>query len=160
VIILRLPRRIHQARPGQPPSPAVAEPVDACPNPAGTPNRTQTAPFSHRRHGRLTDHRCRLEDSAHLDRPGRIKSPCLGMAFEHGCRFFPRVVREAAKRIPGCQYNQLPGLGHGAPLLAAGKVNPILAEFLDKQTHLNCRALARDPADISIGRRTRRPSPP
>ncbi|MGH3179292.1 MAG: alpha/beta fold hydrolase, partial [Streptosporangiaceae bacterium] len=43
----------------------------------------------------------------------------------------PRAVREAASRIPGCRYSELPGLGHGAPLLAAGQVNPILAEFLD-----------------------------
>ena len=34
-------------------------------------------------------------------------------------------------RIPGCQYAELPGLGHGAPLLAADQVNPILAAFLD-----------------------------
>jgi hypothetical protein len=40
------------------------------------------------------------------------------------------AVREAAERIPGCQYTELPGLGHGAPLLAADQVNPILAEFL------------------------------
>jgi pimeloyl-ACP methyl ester carboxylesterase len=53
------------------------------------------------------------------------------MAFEHDCWFPPRAVREAAKRIPSCQYVELPGLGHGAPLLAADQVNPILAEFLD-----------------------------
>ncbi len=41
------------------------------------------------------------------------------------------ILRQAAKRIPRCQYVELPGLGHGAPLLAADKVNPILAEFLD-----------------------------
>ena len=52
------------------------------------------------------------------------------MAFEHDCWFPPRAVREAAERIPGCQYTELPGLGHGAPLLAADQVNPILAEFL------------------------------
>jgi pimeloyl-ACP methyl ester carboxylesterase len=40
-------------------------------------------------------------------------------------------VREAARRIPGCRYAELPGQGHGAPLLAAAQVNPILAEFLD-----------------------------
>jgi hypothetical protein len=45
--------------------------------------------------------------------------------------FPPRAVRQAAERIPGCQYTELPGLGHGAPLLAADQVNPILAEFLD-----------------------------
>jgi len=39
-------------------------------------------------------------------------------------------VREAVKRIPGCQYAELPGQGHGAPLVAAGRVNPTLAEFL------------------------------
>ncbi len=71
-----------------------------------------------------------LQDSSHLDRLGRITSPCLAMAFEHDCWFPPRVVREAAKRIPGCRYVELSGLGHGAPLLAADQVNPILAEFL------------------------------
>jgi pimeloyl-ACP methyl ester carboxylesterase len=71
-----------------------------------------------------------LEDS-HLDQLAHIESPCLAMAFEHDCWFPPRAVREAAKRIPGCQYTELPGLGHGAPLLAADQVNPILAEFLD-----------------------------
>jgi pimeloyl-ACP methyl ester carboxylesterase len=71
-----------------------------------------------------------LEDS-HLDQLGHIKSPCLAMAFEHDCWFPPRAVREAAQRIPGCQYTELPGLGHGAPLLAADQVNPILAEFLN-----------------------------
>jgi pimeloyl-ACP methyl ester carboxylesterase len=72
-----------------------------------------------------------LEDSSHLDRLDRIKSPSLAMAFEHDCWFPPRAVREAAERIPGCRYAELPGLGHGAPLLAADQVNPILAEFLD-----------------------------
>jgi pimeloyl-ACP methyl ester carboxylesterase len=62
---------------------------------------------------------------------GHIKSPCLATALEHDCWFPPRAVREAAKRIPSCQYTELPGLGHGAPLLAADQVNPILAEFLD-----------------------------
>jgi pimeloyl-ACP methyl ester carboxylesterase len=71
-----------------------------------------------------------LEDSSYLDRLDRIKSPCLAMAFEHDCWFPPRAVREAAERIPGCRYAELPGLGHGAPLLAAGQVNPILTEFL------------------------------
>jgi pimeloyl-ACP methyl ester carboxylesterase len=72
-----------------------------------------------------------LEDSSHLDRLGQITSPCLAIAFEHDCWFPPRAVREAAERIPSCQYTELPGLGHGAPLLAADQVNPILAAFLD-----------------------------
>jgi len=71
-----------------------------------------------------------LEDGSHLDRLDRIASPCLAMAFEHDCWFPPRAVREAAERIPGCRYAELPGLGHGAPLLAADQVNPILVEFL------------------------------
>ena len=71
-----------------------------------------------------------LEESSQLDRLSQVKSPCLAMAFEHDCWFPPRSVREAAKRIPGCQYTELPALGHGAPLLAAGQVNPLLAEFL------------------------------
>jgi pimeloyl-ACP methyl ester carboxylesterase len=71
-----------------------------------------------------------LEDRGHLDRLGRIGSPCLAMAFEHDCWFPPRVVREAADRMPRSQYVELPGLGHGAPMLAAGEVNPILAKFL------------------------------
>ena len=33
--------------------------------------------------------------------------------------------------FPAAKYTELPGLGHGAPLLAADQVNPILAEFLD-----------------------------
>ena len=72
-----------------------------------------------------------LEDSSHLDRLEHIKSPCLAVAFEHDCWFPPRAVRQAAERIPSCQYIELSGLGHGAPLLAADQVNPILAEFLD-----------------------------
>jgi pimeloyl-ACP methyl ester carboxylesterase len=71
-----------------------------------------------------------LEDGSQLDRLSRITSPCLVMAFEHDCWFPPPAVREAARRIPGCRYTELPGLGHGAPLLAADQVNPILAEFL------------------------------
>jgi pimeloyl-ACP methyl ester carboxylesterase len=84
--------------------------------------------------GRLGQYQADLawvEDNSHLDRLDRIKSPCLAMAFEHDCWFPPRAVREAAERIPNCQYTELPGLGHGAPLLAAGQVNPILAAFLD-----------------------------
>ena len=53
------------------------------------------------------------------------------MAFEHDCWFPPRVVREAAQRMAGCQYVELSGLGHGAPLLAPREVNPVLAKFLD-----------------------------
>ena len=60
-----------------------------------------------------------------------ITSPCLAMAFEHDCWFPPRVVREAAQRMAGCQYVELSGLGHGAPLLAPREVNPVLAKFLD-----------------------------
>jgi hypothetical protein len=30
-----------------------------------------------------------------------------------------------------CQYVELSGLGHGAPLLAPSEVNPVLAKFLD-----------------------------
>ena len=71
-----------------------------------------------------------LQDSGHLDRLGHIESPCLAMAFEHDCWFPPRVVQDAANRIPRCQYVELPALGHGAPLLAAGEVNPILTKFL------------------------------
>ncbi len=71
-----------------------------------------------------------LEDSSPVDRLELIKVPCLAMAFEHDCWFPPRAVRQAAERIPGCQYVELTGLGHGAPLLAADQVNPILAEFL------------------------------
>src|SRR6516165_4707411 len=71
-----------------------------------------------------------LEDSSQLDRLSQIKSPCLAMAFEHDCWFPPRSVREAVRRIPGCRYAELPGQGHGAPLLAADQVNPALAEFL------------------------------
>jgi pimeloyl-ACP methyl ester carboxylesterase len=84
--------------------------------------------------GRLGQYQADLawfEDSSHLDRLDRIKSPCLAMAFEHDCWFPPRAVREAAERIPNCQYAELTGLGHGAPLLAADQVNPILATFLD-----------------------------
>ena len=58
-----------------------------------------------------------------------ITSACLAMAFEHDCWFPPRAVRQAAARIPGCRYTELPGQGHGAPLLAADQVNPILAGF-------------------------------
>ena len=72
-----------------------------------------------------------LEDSSRLDRLARITAPCLAIAFEHDCWFPPRAVREAAKRIPGCQNTELPGLGHGAPMLAADQVNPVLAVFLD-----------------------------
>jgi pimeloyl-ACP methyl ester carboxylesterase len=49
-----------------------------------------------------------LEDSSHLNRLEHIKAPCLAMAFEHDCWFPPRAVREAAERIPGCQYTELP----------------------------------------------------
>jgi pimeloyl-ACP methyl ester carboxylesterase len=71
-----------------------------------------------------------LEDGSQLDRLSQIKCTCLAMAFEHDCWFPPRSVCEAARRIPGCQYTELPGLGHGAPLLAPGQVNPVLAAFL------------------------------
>jgi pimeloyl-ACP methyl ester carboxylesterase len=71
-----------------------------------------------------------LQDSSQLDRLTRITAPCLAMAFEHDCWFPPRSVREAANRIPGCRYTELPGQGHGAPLLAPDQVNPVIAEFL------------------------------
>jgi pimeloyl-ACP methyl ester carboxylesterase len=65
-----------------------------------------------------------LQDGSHLDRLSHITSPCLAMAFEDDCWFPPRVVREAAQRMAGCQYVELTGLGHGAPLLAPREVNP------------------------------------
>ena len=72
-----------------------------------------------------------LQDTSHLDRLRHITSPCLAMAFEHDCWFPPQVVREAAQRMADCQYVELSGLGHGAPLLAPSEVNPVLAKFLD-----------------------------
>ena len=72
-----------------------------------------------------------LQDTSHLDRLRHITSPCLAMAFEHDCWFPPRVVREAAQRMGDCQYVELSGLGHGAPLLAPSEVNPVLTKFLD-----------------------------
>jgi pimeloyl-ACP methyl ester carboxylesterase len=84
--------------------------------------------------GRLGQYQADLawvEDSSHLDRLALIKSACLVMAFEHDCWFPPLAVREAARRMPQCEYAELAGLGHGAPLLAPGEVNPILARFLD-----------------------------
>jgi len=74
---------------------------------------------------------CGLTNPEIAARLGVSAGTCLAMAFEHDCWFPPRSVREAAKRIPACQYTELPGLGHGAPLLASGQVNPILAAFLD-----------------------------
>jgi pimeloyl-ACP methyl ester carboxylesterase len=71
-----------------------------------------------------------LQDTSHLDRLRHITSPCLAMAFEHDCWFPPRVVREAAECMAGCQYVELSGLGHGAPLLAPREVNPVIAKFL------------------------------
>jgi hypothetical protein len=32
--------------------------------------------------------------------------------------------------MAGCQYVELSGLGHGAPLLAPREVNPVIAKFL------------------------------
>ena len=72
-----------------------------------------------------------LRDTSHLDRLRHITSPCLAMAFEHDCWFPPRVVREAARRMADCQYVELSGLGHGAPLLAPSEVDPVIAKFLD-----------------------------
>jgi pimeloyl-ACP methyl ester carboxylesterase len=83
--------------------------------------------------GRLGQYQADLawvEDSSHVDRLERIKASCLAVAFEHDCWWPPRAVLQAAERIPSCQYTELPGLGHGAPFLAADHVNPILAEFL------------------------------
>jgi pimeloyl-ACP methyl ester carboxylesterase len=60
--------------------------------------------------------------------PRRWRVPWLSL--DTDCWFPPRVVRDAAGRIPGCRYTELAGLGHGAPLLAAGQVNPLLVEFL------------------------------
>lgn len=65
-----------------------------------------------------------LQDSSQLDRLSQIKSPCLAMAFEHDCWFPPRSVREAARRIPGCRYVELPGQGHGAPCCQPARSTP------------------------------------
>jgi tetratricopeptide (TPR) repeat protein len=62
--------------------------------------------------------------------PRPHQGPLPGHGFRARLLVPPRAVREAAARIPGCRYAELPGLGHGAPLLAAGQVNPILTEFL------------------------------
>lgn len=83
--------------------------------------------------GRLGQYQADLtwaEDDSRLDRLGRITAPCLAVAFQHDCWYSPRAVREAAGRIPDCRYVELPGLGHGGPLLAADQVNPLLVEFL------------------------------
>jgi pimeloyl-ACP methyl ester carboxylesterase len=71
-----------------------------------------------------------LEDSSQLGRLSQIKSPAWPWRSSMTAGGPPRSVRQAARRIPGCRYAELPGQGHGAPLLAAGQVNPALAEFL------------------------------
>jgi pimeloyl-ACP methyl ester carboxylesterase len=83
--------------------------------------------------GRLGQYQADLawqEDDGHLDRLDGIQAQCLTMAFQHDCWYPPKVVRDAAERIPRCRYVELPDLGHGAPILAAHKINPILVEFL------------------------------
>jgi pimeloyl-ACP methyl ester carboxylesterase len=93
-----------------------------------SPRRQAAEPWTNP--GRLGQYQAELawlEDGSQLDRLSRITSPLPG----HGVRarlLVPAAgLREAARRIPGCRHTELPGLGHGAPLLAAGQVNPALA---------------------------------
>src|SRR6266487_4650745 len=96
-------------------------------NRVASPRRQAAEPWTNP--GRLGQYQADLAwlEDGQLDRLSQITSPCLPMAFEHDCWFPPRAVREAARRIPGCRHTELLGLGHGAPLLAAGQVNPALA---------------------------------
>jgi len=58
-----------------------------------------------------------------------IKVPCLIMAFEHDVDSPPERAKEAAGRIPGARYVEIPDTSHLAPFTHAGAVTAKLVEF-------------------------------
>ncbi|MFE3984455.1 alpha/beta fold hydrolase [Nocardia tengchongensis] len=64
--------------------------------------------------GQLTASRDWTRDKqSHLDRLSRIGIPVLSIAFEHDLFFPPAGEREAAGRIPDCEYILIPQAAHG-----------------------------------------------
>jgi pimeloyl-ACP methyl ester carboxylesterase len=51
------------------------------------------------------------------------------MAFEHDVDSPPARAREAAARIPGARFEELPALSHLAPFTDAAAVAAVLVDF-------------------------------
>lgn len=58
-----------------------------------------------------------------------ISVPCLIMSYEHDVDSPPAYARQAAERIPGARYLEIPDTSHLAPFTHATAVGEALAEF-------------------------------
>jgi pimeloyl-ACP methyl ester carboxylesterase len=58
-----------------------------------------------------------------------IRVPCLVLAFEHDVDSPPQRAREAAERIPGARFVEIPGASHLAPFTHPTEVADALVQF-------------------------------
>jgi pimeloyl-ACP methyl ester carboxylesterase len=82
--------------------------------------------------GRLGQFEACLAWSLDLDRTAvwpDIAVPCLVLAFEHDIDSPPVYARDAAARIPGCRYAEIPGASHLGIFTHVSAVAAALVEF-------------------------------
>jgi len=65
---------------------------------------------------------------------GRLKVPTLVISAEDDLLFPPHYGAELAQRIPGAQFERLPGLGHSVLAEGASQLAPLLHSFFDALT--------------------------
>jgi pimeloyl-ACP methyl ester carboxylesterase len=68
-----------------------------------------------------------------------VRVPCLVMAFERDVVCPPRLGREVAAAIPGCEYREVPDAGHGGLVSHAAEVLVAATEFLDRHRDQQAR---------------------
>jgi pimeloyl-ACP methyl ester carboxylesterase len=71
-------------------------------------------------------------DPVRTTRWPEVRVPCLVLAFEHDIDSPPQYARQAADRIPGCEYREVAGAGHLGIVTHAEVVSEILIDFFSE----------------------------
>ena len=82
--------------------------------------------------GRLGQYEAALAwstDPVRTTRWPEVRVPCLVLAFEYDIDSPPQYARQAADRIPSCDYREVAGAGHLGIVTHAEVVSEILVDF-------------------------------
>jgi pimeloyl-ACP methyl ester carboxylesterase len=82
--------------------------------------------------GRLGQHQADAAYDNRLDALAGISVPSLVVGFELDMGTAVSLCREVADAIVGCQYVEIPGVGHGAMFEKPDDINAALLEFFEK----------------------------
>ena len=85
--------------------------------------------------GRLGQYEAALAWSLDLERTDRwpsISIPCMVLSFEHDVDSPPAHAREAASKIPECEFVEIPGASHLGVFTHAKEVGDVVVRFLTR----------------------------